>query len=163
MLYDYATGALAPEDRGGTVAERFADNLSAIKLARTLAGENAGSGAGAAAGRRAPDAAEQAALLRYVGWGEYDVRRQALDSRQEEAGGLSTPTPQGLMFGGASAFPIPANAYLFTASAGVVYEFHWLPIILKPGTYLRLVAGTTNTSMDVRLSWQERIPTPSEL
>ena len=79
MLYDYATGALAPEDRGGTVAERFADNLAAIKLARTLAGENAGSGAGVAAGRRAPGAAEQAALLRYVGWGEYDVRRLALD------------------------------------------------------------------------------------
>lgn len=91
------------------------------------------------------------------------VRRQALDSRQEEAGGLSTPTPQGFIFAGASAFPIPANAYFFTATAGVVYEFPWLPIILKPGTYLRLVAGTTNTSMDVRLSWQERIPTPSEL
>jgi SAM-dependent methyltransferase len=79
MLHDYATGALAPEDRGGTIAERFADNLAAIKLARMLAGENAGQGGGAPAGRRAPDERELAALLRYVGWGEYDVRRQALD------------------------------------------------------------------------------------
>jgi len=91
------------------------------------------------------------------------VRAQALDSRQEELGGLSTPTPQGLLFQGTSAFPIPPNAYFFTATAGVIYDIPFVPIVLKQGTYLRLVAGTTNTSLDVRLSWRERIPVPSEL
>ena len=78
MLYDYATGDLAPEERGGTAAERFADNLAAIALARALKGQ--GDAAGAAAGaRRDPTDAERAVLLRYVGWGEYDVRRHALN------------------------------------------------------------------------------------
>lgn len=91
------------------------------------------------------------------------IRAQALDARQEEGGSLSTPTPQGLLFQGTSAFPIPPNAYFFTATAGVIYELPFTPIIIKQGTYLRLVAGTTNVSLDVKLSWRERIPVPSEL
>jgi hypothetical protein len=65
MLYDYATGDLAPEERGGTAAERFADNLAAIALARALKGEGGaggaatGAGGGAGGARREPTDAER--------------------------------------------------------------------------------------------------------
>ncbi len=90
-------------------------------------------------------------------------RVQAQDARQEEAGVLSTPSPQGLIFIGASAFPIPGSAWFYTASASARYVVPFGPIVLKPGTFLRIVNGTTNVSLEVNCKWRERPPAPSEL
>ncbi|HRH74937.1 MAG TPA: hypothetical protein PLM62_17750 [Zoogloea sp.] len=90
-------------------------------------------------------------------------RTQAQDARQEEAGVLSTPSPQALIFIGASVFAIPGSAWFYTGFANVRYQVPFGPIVLKPGTFLRIVAGTTNVSLEVNCSWRERPPTQSEL
>lgn len=90
-------------------------------------------------------------------------RTQALDARQEEGGILSTPSPQGLIFFGASAFAIPSASWFMTMTGLGHYVLPCVPIVLKPGTYLRMLNGTTNVSLEVRLRWRERAPSPSEL
>ena len=91
MLYDYATGDLAPEERGGTAAERFADNLAAIALARALKGEGAaaggaggaatGAGSGGATGaRQEPTDAERATIAAWYEGG--DPKAGCLASRE---------------------------------------------------------------------------------
>ena len=90
------------------------------------------------------------------------IRVQALDSRQEEAGILSTPSPQTLLFTGASVLAIPPNALAWNLIANTEKTIKG-PWVLKPGTYLRFVVGTVNVGSYFRCTFRERQPTPSEL
>ncbi|HMV68563.1 MAG TPA: hypothetical protein PKA64_17060 [Myxococcota bacterium] len=89
-------------------------------------------------------------------------RITALDGRQEEAGILSTPSPQTLLFAGTSVLAIPASALYLQLVANVEVELVG-PWVLKPGTYLRTVWGTVNVAARFRAFVRERVPTPSEL
>lgn len=91
-----------------------------------------------------------------------NVRTLALDGRQEEAGILSSPQPITQVTSGATVSGVAATDFFNTLKIDVPLELEQ-PVVLKPGTYFRARAGTTNIALDVILEWTERIPAPSEL
>lgn len=91
------------------------------------------------------------------------TRYCALDGRQEEAGILSTPAPQTLLFGGTSVLAIPATAVQFNVPGTSTEKTFAGPWVLRPGSYFRLTVGTLNTSAYFRCRFRERTPAPSEL